>query len=187
LKWSILYRRRSRGRLRSTRPRDPFRGAGLPSRPTGPASAGLSFAPGSRPISLQPFRASFRTAARHGMGREGEFEWCPTLALAMPDEVFWPEQSHRGRVMRVAMQAQAGAKKKAESSQKDSKTNLRTAPREEGAQRLFFDQPIALCAQHPMSSGTSKHRLVRELPKKRRRTEVSVSLQGQPWCRRQAQ
>jgi hypothetical protein len=46
LKWSILYRRRSRGRLRSTRPHAPSRGAGLPSRPTSPASMGLSFAAG---------------------------------------------------------------------------------------------------------------------------------------------
>jgi hypothetical protein len=29
LKWSILYRRRSRGRLRSTRPRAPFGGLGF--------------------------------------------------------------------------------------------------------------------------------------------------------------
>jgi hypothetical protein len=28
-------------------------------------------------------------------GAKGEFEWCPTLAVAMPDEVFWPGQSHR--------------------------------------------------------------------------------------------
>jgi hypothetical protein len=55
-------------------------------------------------------------------GAKGEFEWCPTLAVAMPDEVFWPGQSHRDHVMRVAEQAQAGAKKKAESSKKDSET-----------------------------------------------------------------
>jgi hypothetical protein len=36
----------------------------------------------------------------------------------MPDEVFWPGQSHRGHVMRVAEQAQGGAKEKAESSKK---------------------------------------------------------------------
>ena len=29
----------------------------------------------------------------------------------------------------------------------------------------FSTRPIALCARHPMSSGTSKHRLVRELQK----------------------
>ena len=46
----------------------------------------------------------------------------PTLAVAMPDEVFWPGQSHRDHVMRVAEQAQAGAKTKAESSKKDSET-----------------------------------------------------------------
>src|SRR5437764_1037580 len=28
-------------------------------------------------------------------GTKGEFEWCPTLAIAMPDEVFWPGRSHR--------------------------------------------------------------------------------------------
>ena len=44
-------------------------------------------------------------------------------------------------------------------------TNSRTALREEGAQGLIFASPIALCARHPMSSGTSKQRLVRELPK----------------------
>jgi hypothetical protein len=38
----------------------------------------------------------------------------------MPDEVFWPGQSHRDHVMRVAAQGQAGAEKKAESSKKDS-------------------------------------------------------------------
>jgi hypothetical protein len=37
-----------------------------------------------------------------------------------------------------------------------------------------------------MSRNTGKQWLVRELPKKRRRTEVSVSLQWQPWCRRRA-
>jgi hypothetical protein len=49
-------------------------------------------------------------------GAKGEFEWCPTLAVAMPDEVFWPGQSHRDHVMRVAEQAQGGAKEKAGSS-----------------------------------------------------------------------
>jgi hypothetical protein len=38
----------------------------------------------------------------------------------MPDEVFWPGQSHRDHVMRVAERAQAGAKTKAESANKDS-------------------------------------------------------------------
>jgi hypothetical protein len=37
----------------------------------------------------------------------------------MPDEVFWPGQSHRDHVMRVADQGQARAKKKAVSSKKD--------------------------------------------------------------------
>ncbi len=53
-------------------------------------------------------------------GAKGEFEWCPTLAVAMPDEVFWPGQSHRDHVMRVAERVQARAKTKAESSKKDS-------------------------------------------------------------------
>ena len=53
-------------------------------------------------------------------GAKGEFELCPTLAVAMPDEVFWPGQSHRDHVMRVAERAQARAKTKAESSKKDS-------------------------------------------------------------------
>ena len=43
-------------------------------------------------------------------GARGELEWCPTLAIAMPDEVFWPGQSHRDHVMQVAGQAQAKAK-----------------------------------------------------------------------------
>ena len=51
-------------------------------------------------------------------GAKGEFEWCPTLAVAMPDEVFWPGQSQRDHVMRVAEQAQGGAKEKAGSSKK---------------------------------------------------------------------
>ena len=55
-------------------------------------------------------------------GANGEFEWCPTLAIAMPDEVFWPGQSHRDHVIRVAEQAQAGAKTKVESAKKDSET-----------------------------------------------------------------
>jgi hypothetical protein len=52
------------------------------------------------------------------LGAKGEFEWCPTLAVAMPDEVFWPGQSHRDHVIRVAKQGQARAEKKAESSKK---------------------------------------------------------------------
>jgi hypothetical protein len=36
----------------------------------------------------------------------------------MPDEVFWPGQSRRDHVVRVAEQAQGGAKEKAESSKK---------------------------------------------------------------------
>src|SRR4029453_9286722 len=55
-------------------------------------------------------------------GAKGEFEWWPTIAVAMPDEVFWPGQSQRDHVMRVAEQAQAGAKTKAEPSKKDSET-----------------------------------------------------------------
>lgn len=38
-------------------------------------------------------------------GAKGELEWCPTLAAAMPDEVFWPGRSHRDHVMQVARQA----------------------------------------------------------------------------------
>ena len=104
--------------------------------------------------------------------------------------------------MRVAMQAQAGAKNKRNlhkkisrlSDQQFSFFNAAYNPLlsvsvhvQETHSALIFRQPIALCARHPMSSGTSKQRVVRELPKKRRRTEVSVSLQWQPWCRRQAQ
>jgi hypothetical protein len=55
-------------------------------------------------------------------GAKGEFEWCPTLAVAMPDEVFWPGQSRRDHVKQVAEQGQAREKKKAESSKKDSET-----------------------------------------------------------------
>jgi hypothetical protein len=39
-------------------------------------------------------------------GQKGEFEWCPTLAAAMPPEFFLPGQSHRDHVLRVAAQAQ---------------------------------------------------------------------------------
>jgi hypothetical protein len=46
-------------------------------------------------------------------GAKGELEWCPTLAATMPDEVFWPGQSHRDHVMQVAEQAQARARAKA--------------------------------------------------------------------------
>jgi hypothetical protein len=41
---------------------------------------------------------------------KGEFQWCPTLAAAMPDELFWPGQSHRDHVIQVAEQARARAK-----------------------------------------------------------------------------
>ena len=40
-------------------------------------------------------------------GAKGELEWCPALAAAMPDEVFWPGQSHRDHVRKTAKQAQA--------------------------------------------------------------------------------
>ena len=53
-------------------------------------------------------------------GTKGEFEWCPTLALAMPDEVFWPGRSHRDHVKQVSEQAQAREKIVAESPKKDS-------------------------------------------------------------------
>ena len=45
-------------------------------------------------------------------GAKGEFKWCLTLRT-MPDEVFWPGQSHRDHVMQVAEQAQARARAKA--------------------------------------------------------------------------
>jgi hypothetical protein len=51
-------------------------------------------------------------------GTKGEFEWCPTLALAMPDEVFWPGRSHRDYVKQVSEQAQAREKIVAESFKK---------------------------------------------------------------------
>ena len=65
--------------------------------------------------------------------------------------------------------------------------NWRAALHQEGAPRLIFRPAIVLYVRDPTSSIQGKQRLVRELPKKRRRTEVSVSLQWQPWCRRQAQ
>ena len=37
-------------------------------------------------------------------------EWCTTLAVAMPDEIFWSGRSHRDHVKQVAEQAQARAK-----------------------------------------------------------------------------
>jgi hypothetical protein len=43
-----------------------------------------------------------------------------------------------------------------------------------------FRPAIALWGPHPMSPDTGKQRLVRELPKNRRRTEVSVSYSGSP-------
>jgi hypothetical protein len=48
-------------------------------------------------------------------GATGECQWCPTLAASMPDEVFWPGQSHRDHVIQVAEQARARAKAKADS------------------------------------------------------------------------
>ena len=40
-------------------------------------------------------------------GAKGELEWCPTIAAAMPDEVFWPRRSHRDHVIQIAGRAQA--------------------------------------------------------------------------------
>jgi hypothetical protein len=54
-------------------------------------------------------------------GAKGEFEWCPTLAVAMPDEVFWPGQSHRDHVMQVAEQGKLEKKRK-RNLKKDSAT-----------------------------------------------------------------
>jgi hypothetical protein len=55
-------------------------------------------------------------------GAKGEFEWCPTLAAAMPDEVFWPGQSHRDHVMQAVEQARLKARANTESTQKDFET-----------------------------------------------------------------
>jgi hypothetical protein len=44
---------------------------------------------------------------------------CPTLAAATPNEVFWPGQSHRDHMRKIAKQAQAQIKG---SSKKDSET-----------------------------------------------------------------
>jgi hypothetical protein len=52
-------------------------------------------------------------------GAKGELQWCPTLAAAMPDEVFWPGRSHRDHVMQIAGRVQAEVKA---SSKKDSET-----------------------------------------------------------------
>ena len=52
---------------------------------------------------------------------------------------------------------------------------------------LILRPAIVLYVRDPTSSDTGKQWLARELPKNRRRTEVSVSLQWQRWCRRQAQ
>jgi hypothetical protein len=52
-------------------------------------------------------------------GAKGELEWCPTLAAATPDEVFWPGQSHRDHVMQIAKRARARI---AASSKKGSET-----------------------------------------------------------------
>jgi hypothetical protein len=59
--------------------------------------------------------------------------------------------------------------------------------RQEGAQHLFLDQPLCFTSGTPHRQIQASSWLVGELPKKRRRTEVSVSMQWQPWCRRQAQ
>src|SRR5512133_2847990 len=56
------------------------------------ASGGWRFEPPTGCVDLQGTE----------LGAKGEFEWCPTLAVAMPDEVFWPGQSHRDHVMQVA-------------------------------------------------------------------------------------
>jgi hypothetical protein len=45
-------------------------------------------------------------------GAKGEFQWCPTLAVAMPDEVFWPGQSHRDHLKQVAEQSKLEKKRK---------------------------------------------------------------------------
>ena len=91
--------------------------------------------------------------------------WCPTLAVAMPDEVFWPGQSHRDHVMRVAEQAQARAKAKAESSKK--------IPRLSDQEFSFFNTaynpqplpPLATgvrrrCVGHYRRAGREPHRYI---------------------------
>jgi len=55
-------------------------------------------------------------------GAKGEFEWCPTLATAMPDEVFWPGQSHRDHVMQAVEQARLKARDNTEPAKKDAET-----------------------------------------------------------------
>ena len=55
-------------------------------------------------------------------GAKGEFEWCPTLAAAMPDEVFWPGQSHRDHVMQAVEQARLKARDNTEPAKKDAET-----------------------------------------------------------------
>ena len=42
-------------------------------------------------------------------GAKCAFEWCPALAAAMPDEVFWPGRSHRDHVMQTAARARSKA------------------------------------------------------------------------------
>jgi hypothetical protein len=59
------------------------------------ASGGWRFEPATRCVDLRDTE----------WGAKGELEWCPTLAAAMPDEVFWPGRSHRDYVMQVARQA----------------------------------------------------------------------------------
>src|SRR4029450_9526693 len=56
---SILYRRRSRGRLRSTRPRAPFRGLDFQVALLAPLRRGFLLRRDSRPISLQPSELHF--------------------------------------------------------------------------------------------------------------------------------
>jgi hypothetical protein len=52
-------------------------------------------------------------------GAKGQLEWRLTLAVAMPDEVFWSGRSHRDHVKQVAEQAQARAKQIDKSAKKE--------------------------------------------------------------------
>jgi hypothetical protein len=76
------------------------------------ASGGWRFEPSSGCIDLRST----------DWGKKGEFEWCPTLAVAMPDEVFWPGKSHRDHVMQTVEQARLKTRAKTESANKDSET-----------------------------------------------------------------
>jgi hypothetical protein len=105
-------------------------------------------------------------------GAKGEFEWCPTLAVAMPDEVFWPGQSHRDHVMRVAEQGQAQRKIGRDSPAKK--------PRRSGASRATWKPSPRNGARGRLDLRRSRERVCIKLTTSAKSTSTKSQLPRRP-------